>query len=228
MIRIVFLCSGGGGNLRFVAEAIRIGALRAQLVAVITDRECLANQFAREHCIPSEIIDFSEPGQKTLARMLRDMNADVVITNVHRIIVQNVVEAFAGRLLNLHYSLLPAYGGMIGSKPVEAALAAASPFIGVTAHLVDVVVDAGHPLVQSVIPVQSGDTVSTLMDTVFRAGCLSLLNAILLHAGTPALYCGTHRLGDRNVFINPEMPLDHGLFDQAMWQRIADYPDSAH
>ncbi|OAI83809.1 phosphoribosylglycinamide formyltransferase [Pseudomonas putida] len=228
MIRIVFLCSGGGGNLRFVAEAIRLGVLPAQLVSVITDRECLANQFAREHHIPSKVIDFSEPEQATLGRMLHDTKADVVITNVHRVIVPEVVDVFAGRLLNLHYSLLPAYGGMIGTRPVEAALNAGSPFTGVTAHLVDTVVDAGPPLVQSVIPVKPGDTVPTLMDTVFRAGCLSLLNAILLHAGTPALYCGTHRLGDRNVFVNPDMALNHGLFDEAMWQRIADYSGHAH
>ncbi|MFD2643982.1 phosphoribosylglycinamide formyltransferase [Pseudomonas japonica] len=228
MIRIAFLCSGGGGNLRFISEVIRLGVLPAQLVSVITDRECLANRFALEHHIPSEVIDFSEPGQVSLARMLDAAGPDVVITNVHRIIVPEVVEAFAGRLLNLHYSLLPAYAATIGTTPVAAALEAGSPFTGVTAHLVDSGVDTGRPLVQGAIPLQPGDAVASVMDIVFRAGCLSLLNAILLHGGSPALPCSTHQLGGRPVFVNPDVALDHGLLDQAMWQRIADYPGSAH
>jgi len=227
VIRIVFLCSGGGGNLRFIAEAIRLGVLSAQLVSVVTDRECLANRFAREHQLSDAVIDFSEPGQVTLARLLEDAAADVIITNVHRIIVPAIVDAFAGRLLNLHYSLLPAYGAMIGARPVEAALAAGSPFIGVTAHLVDAGVDTGRPLVQAAVPVHPGDTVVSVMNIVFRSGCLSLLNAILLHAGSPARHCVTRLVEGRSVFVNPDVALDHQLLDEAMWQRIADYPSAA-
>lgn len=224
MIRIAFLCSGGGGNLRFVAEVIRLGLLPAQLVSVITDRECLANRFAREHALPSHVIDFSESGQATLASLLDEVRPDVVVTNIHRIIVPAVVAAFAGRLLNLHYSLLPAYGAMIGTRPVAAALEAGSPFIGVTAHLVDAGVDTGRPLVQAAIPVTPADTVASVMDIVFRAGCHSLLNAILLHAKAVAAPCAAYSIHGRQVFVNPDLDLDRRLIDAAMWQRIADYP----
>ncbi|PVZ43714.1 formyltransferase family protein [Pseudomonas sp. CC120222-01a] len=227
MIRIAFLCSGGGGNLRFIAEVIRLGLLPARLVMVVTDRECLANRFACENQLPNEIIDFTEPGQASLLRLLEAASVDIIITNVHRIIHPAVVQAFAKRLLNLHYSLLPAYGAMIGTKPVEAALQAGSLFIGTTAHLVDFGVDTGPPLVQSAIPLQQGDTLPSVMDTVFRTGCLCLLNAILLHTGSPVRYCGTHLVHGRTVLSNPGLAFDQGPIDDDMWQRIADYPSPA-
>lgn len=226
MMKIAFLCSGGGGNLRFIAEAIRLGLLNARLTAVITDRDCLANRFAEENAIPTQAIDFSEPGQTTLTRLLSESGADVVITNVHRILVAPVVEAFAGKLVNLHYSLLPAYGGMIGTRPVAAALQDGAAFTGVTAHLVDSGVDTGRPLVQSAIPLQPGDTVESIMDTVFRTGGVTLLNALLLRQGAQPQRCLALQLRGRQVFMNPCAAADKSAIDEPTWQRIADYPVS--
>ena len=226
MTKIAFLCSGGGGNLRFIAEAIRLGILKARLVAVITDRECLANRFARENGVSTQVIDFSEPRQVTLTRLLAQSNADVVVTNVHRILVPTVVEAFEGKLINLHYSLLPAYGATIGIKPVAAALQGGVAFSGVTAHLVDVGVDTGRPLVQSAIPLQQNDTMESIIDVVFRAGCMSLLNAVLLHQGATPQPCAISLFHGRQVFMNPDVTWDKSLVDEASWQRIADYATS--
>jgi phosphoribosylglycinamide formyltransferase 1 len=173
--RIVFLCSGGGGNLRFVHQAIIQGWFgAAALAAVITDRECAANAYARSAGIHEACIDFSDASQSELLSALDFLQPDVVITTVHRILAGAVTDKYRGRLVNLHYSLLPSFGGAIGVRPLRDALAFGVRFVGVTVHDVDQTLDGGRPLVQAVIPVRDGDDAESLMDLVFRCGCLAL------------------------------------------------------
>lgn len=179
--RVVFLCSGGGGNLRFVHQAIAQGWLGAvELAAVFTDRECPANAFARDAGFHEACIDFSDTGQESLLSALDDFQPDLVITTVHRILAGAVTDKYRGRLVNLHYSLLPAFGGAIGARPVREALAFGARFVGVTVHDVDETLDGGKPLVQGVIPVRDGDDADKLMDLVFRCGCLALAAGVKL------------------------------------------------
>lgn len=228
--RIAFLCSGGGGNLRFIVQAISLGALPGATVsAVFTDRECHANRFAREHGLFTRVLDFAGESQEAVIAALDDVMPDIVVTNVHKILAAPVIEAYRGRLVNLHYSLLPAYGGVIGTRPVEMALADRVKFIGVTAHDVDVAVDAGRPVIQAVIPTAPQDTVASLMDTIFRSGCLALLEAL----GASARPSGTYDLGmtrvrvhDRDVHFNPALSFAADMFDEAFWRRLAAYPES--
>ncbi len=229
-LRIAFLCSGGGGNLRFIAQAIEQRTLPdAMICAVLTDRECLANQFAREHRISTRVLDFRAQEQQEVLDALGEATADVVVTNVHKILAAPVVAAYRGRLVNLHYSLLPAYGGVIGMRPVELALADGVKFIGVTAHHVDEAVDAGKPIVQAVIPTEPHDTVASLADTVFRNGCLTLLEALR----TFILASTDHTGGIKNAYVrnrescfNPGLSFPASLFDEPFWRKLADYPSA--
>ena len=178
-MRIVFLCSGGGGNLRFVKQAIDKDWLGATLlVGVLTDRECSANEYARLHGIDEKCIDFTDPSQVDLINCLESYQPDIVITTVHRILNQEVVKRFRGKLINIHYSILPAFGGFIGARPIKEAIAYGAQFTGVTVHFVDESLDGGKPLVQAAIPLRIADDVDHLMDLVFRCGCLSLVSAI--------------------------------------------------
>lgn len=226
--RIAFLCSGGGGNLRFIVQSVELGALPGTTVcAVFTDRECLANQFAREHGLPTRVLDFAEDGQQVVGAALDDAVPDMVVTNVHKILAPAVVDAYRGRLVNLHYSLLPAYGGVIGTRPVEMALADGVKFVGVTSHEVDVTVDSGRTIVQGVIPTMTQDTAASLMDTVFRSGCLALLEALRITNGAPAVAKTTYiRVCDRDVYFNPALSFLPDIFDEAFWHRLAAYPAS--
>lgn len=173
--RIVFLCSGGGGNLRFIKAASDRGWFsNIELTAVLTDRECGANDYARLHGLDERSIDFSSNGQLDLIDSLDYYKPDIVITTVHRILNEAVVEKFRGKLINLHYSLLPAFTGFIGTKPLKEALAYGAKLVGTTVHLVDESIDGGKPLMQVAIPVKSLDNLDVLMDLQFRCGCLSL------------------------------------------------------
>lgn len=173
--RIVFLCSGGGGNLRFIKAASDIVWFgHIVLSAVISDRECGANHYARLHGIEEKTIDFSVDGQFDLVNLLDYYNPDIVITTVHQILNKEVVENFRGRLINLHYSLLPSFAGFIGIRPLKEALAYGSKLVGSTVHLVDESLDGGKPLMQVAIPVKSFDNLDDLMELQFRCGCILL------------------------------------------------------
>lgn len=82
-------------------------------------------------------LDVRAPGQAPLLAALAQHRPDLVITTVHRILAEPVTSRYQGRLINLHYSLLPAFGGAIGIRPVRDALAYGSRFTGVTVHRVD-------------------------------------------------------------------------------------------
>lgn len=177
--RLVFLCSGGGGSLRFIHQAVSRGWLgNSALVGIITDRECGATAYARKHSIDHQCVDLSDSAQTELLATLESFHPDIVITTVHRILQKRIVQRFDGKLINLHYSLLPAFGGTIGSRPVKDALAYGVKFAGVTAHLVDETLDGGKPLVQATIPLRESDDLDSVMDIVFRCGCLALGSAI--------------------------------------------------
>ena len=178
-MRIAFLCSGGGGNLRFVASAIREGWIGdAQICAVLSDRECAADAFARTQGLFAEVMDFSATGQPAVLKRLLALDPQVIVTTVHRILTPAFVGAFAGRIVNLHYSLLPAFAVEIGDGPVRTAIEHGVKFVGVTVHQVDERVDMGRPIIQAVTAMPHAPKLEEVMNVLFRSGCIGLLNAI--------------------------------------------------
>jgi phosphoribosylglycinamide formyltransferase-1 len=225
MLRIVFLCSGGGGNLRFVAEAIRLSLMvDTEIRGVITDRECPASEFARQNNIPVTECSFSEKDQTSVMARLIDLNPEIIVSNIHRILIPVVVNAFRGKLINLHYSLLPAFGGVIGVKALSQALDYGVQLVGTTVHLVDDRLDAGSPLIQTAIPVIKSDEMGTLMDIVFRAGCISLLAGIQLIRGDKQIVLGELRsimeVSGRSVLFNPPVTLVSEFQNESFWKRL--------
>ena len=222
-MRIVFLCSGGGGNLRFVKQATEKGWFgTASLVGVLTDRECGANEYARLHSIDEKCIDFTDSTQVELVNCLEHYQPDIVITTVHRILNPEVVKKFRGKLINLHYSLLPAFGGFIGTRPVKEAIAYGAQFTGVTVHFVDESLDGGKPVVQVAVPLRSTDNVDNLMDLIFRCGCLSLASAI-----NSCFRSGDHDpieevvlLKDRYCLFSKKINLLSCIQNEEFWENI--------
>ena len=221
-MRIVFLCSGGGGNLRFVAAARNQGWLPdAQISAVLSDRACGAHTFALVNGLHAELMDFSAEGQMALLDKLHGLNPDLIITTVHKVLVPAVVKAFDCKLVNLHYSLLPAFAGVIGDRPVRQALASGAKFVGVTVHLVDDSLDMGRPLIQAVTAVSPEQDFDALMDRLFRSGCLALLQAISMlspHRQPIAeLTQATVMLGGQPVHFNPVVTVPSSLQSDSGW-----------
>lgn len=160
-MRIGVLASGRGSNLRNLVE------LEFEVVAVATNRPgCGAAAFARERRLP--LGEFSqrrfasvEDRDLAMRDWLREHGVELVVNaGYDRILTPAFVRAFPGRILNVHPSLLPAFGG--GMDAVAQALAAGVKVTGCTVHLVTEEVDAGPILLQAAVPVGDGDTVESL------------------------------------------------------------------
>lgn len=183
-IRIAFMASGNGGNLRFICDLIERGILEGcQLAGTITDRECEAGRFAESRmpvimCPPGR--DKTEWSANLMAS-LKELEPDLIISWLHRLIPAEVVQTYQGKILNLHYSLLPAFGGrgMIGEAPVRAAIERGCTIVGTTVHWVDEGLDTGRIVGQTAIKVKPGEPFEEIMQQVFRSGCANLARAIV-------------------------------------------------
>jgi phosphoribosylglycinamide formyltransferase-1 len=175
--RLTFLCSGGGGNLRLVHALARSGALSGvEVVSVIADRECGALEWARAQSIPAEAVTYTRSRGDALAERLVNDRPDVIVTTIHKILDAALVDRYRGRLVNLHYSLLPSFAGTIGMEPVRLAREYGCRVLGATAHLVTDDVDAGPILAQASF--DDADSPLPVEDATFRCGGIALAAAI--------------------------------------------------
>lgn len=166
--RFGVLGSGKGSNFRALAEAWRAGTLGCEPVIVLSDMETAGIlPLAREFGIPGRFVPpgpfrtkMAPEAEEEIVRLLREARVDfVVLAGFMRVIKAPLLEAFPGRILNIHPSLLPAFRGL---EAWRQALEAGVPEAGCTVHLVDAGVDTGRILGQSRVPVLPGDTAGTL------------------------------------------------------------------
>ena len=176
MKRIVFLGSGGGGNLKYI-HRYSLHVKFFEIVGVFADRKCGAYDYGKSIEIHSEILSFERSSfeDDILLERIEGLRPDIIVTNVHKILSSSIVSAFSGKLINLHYSYLPAFGGLIGMKPVDQALERNNKFIGSTVHFVNEKVDDGKTIAQGIVAVENAS--STYQNT-FECGALALLAGI--------------------------------------------------
>ncbi|MGY8905609.1 MAG: phosphoribosylglycinamide formyltransferase [Burkholderiales bacterium] len=171
---IVVLISGTGSNLAAILQAAERGQWRqrygAQVVAVISSRaDATGLHVARQHGIATALVahaafaESSDPRTAFDAALQSEIDrhqpALVVLAGFMRILTSGFVAHYAGRLMNIHPSLLPAFAGL---NTHARALAAGCQFAGATVHWVSAEVDAGGILAQAVVPVLPGDTPAQL------------------------------------------------------------------
>lgn len=220
---LLFLCSGGGGNLRFIHQAIQHKWLPDwEHIVVITDRECHASNYARQQGLSVSCVDFEEDCQATLTGVAQLYAPDIVITTVHRILGDAFLAAFKGKMLNLHYSLLPSFAGSIGTNTVKAAMDYGVRLGGATVHEVVAEVDAGRPVAQIVFTFAPEDDFVEVMDVEFRAGCIALLGALRIFSAqvVPDWRGSILQIKGRNALINPASVLPEELFREDFWSLL--------
>ena len=170
MKNIVILISGGGSNMAAIVRAAQqgdwAGQYGARIAAVISNKaDAKGLQFAQENGIATEVLDHKafdsrEAFDAALAEVIdRHDPAVVVLAGFMRILTPGFVARYAGRLVNIHPSLLPAFTGL---HTHQRALEAGCKFAGCTVHLVTAELDVGPILEQAVVPVLEGDTADTL------------------------------------------------------------------
>ncbi len=188
---IVVLISGQGTNLLAIHEAARLG-LPVDVRAVLSDRPA-APGLERARALgvptvalpPAEFADRAAHDAALADRIDAFAPALVVLAGYMRILSPAFVRRFAGRLLNIHPSLLPKYPGLHTHRR---ALEAGDAEHGATVHFVTDELDGGPPVAQVVIPVRPGDTEATLSARV-QAREHSLYPTVLGWFATGRLAC---------------------------------------
>jgi phosphoribosylglycinamide formyltransferase-1 len=175
-------------------DAERSGALKGGgIAAVISDREgAYALERARLAGVPgfTEVPDRNVPRAERrrelsdrILRRARDFDiALIILAGFLSILEGEILTAYAGRIINIHPSLLPKFGGpgMYGERVHRAVLAAGESESGCTVHLVDRGTDTGPVLLQRKVPVFAGDSPETLAERIHREEHLALREAAAL------------------------------------------------
>ena len=164
--RVGILISGRGSNMVALVTAMQAGRVPAEPVVVISNvpgAPGLAT--AAAWGIATEVIDHTtikprQAHERAVIEALSKYGVDIVcLAGYMRRLSPLLVEAFRGRILNVHPALLPAFPGLDAQK---AALLYGVKVSGCTVHLVDDEVDHGPIVLQATVPVEDGDTVETL------------------------------------------------------------------
>jgi phosphoribosylglycinamide formyltransferase-1 len=164
-MRLGILISGRGSNFEAIANAIARRKLEAEIAIVISNRAAAAGlDIARERGIPMRVIESRgmerEAWDKLVIDEFHTHDVELVcLAGFMRLLSASFVEAFPGRVLNIHPSLLPAFPGLDAQRQ---ALEYGVRITGCTVHIVDEFLDSGPILAQSAVPVLDDDTVETL------------------------------------------------------------------
>ena len=160
------LCSGRGSNMQSIMAAIESGQIKAEIGIVLTDKpEARALQVAKEASIRSVCVNrkscaSQQEFEENLVAELKKANVTlVVLAGFMRILSPYFVEAYRHRILNIHPSLLPSFGGAHAHRDV---LAYGTKVSGCTIHFVDEGMDHGPIILQDTVPVLDDDTEDTL------------------------------------------------------------------
>lgn len=177
-VKIAVLASGSGSNLQALIDAQKKEALAgAQIVLVLSDRkDAYALTRAKEQGISTRVLspgDFSSKGawEAALRTALLEAEADwILLAGFLRILSGAFIDHFAGRIVNIHPSLLPRYGGegYYGLRVHRAVLENREEESGASVHFVVEGCDEGPVILQKTVKVEPGDTPETLQKRVLE------------------------------------------------------------
>jgi len=175
--RIVVFASGSGTNFQSLIDAVEAGQIAAQIRGLVTNKtDIKALERAHAHGIESVVLAPSAFESKqayvdALKKILADWKADLIVLAGYMIKVPaDIIEKYEGRILNIHPSLLPKYGGkgFYGTKVHSAVIENNESESGCTVHIVNEEYDQGPVLAQKKVPVLKSDTPETLAKRVLE------------------------------------------------------------
>ncbi len=172
-MRVGVLISGRGSNLRALLEAFPAGHESVDICCVATNRQaCGGLRYARSCGIPTYVFPrASYPSrhaqQSAVADALLTQGVQlVVLAGFDQIATEAILKPFGGRIVNIHPSLLPAFGGTLHAQ--AEALAYGVKVTGCTVHYVNEEIDAGPIIAQAAVRVLASDTVEVLAGRILE------------------------------------------------------------
>lgn len=194
--------SGGGTNLQAFIDAVAAGSLALKLNVVISNRSDAGGlERAKNAGIPTvcvDHLDFPERAEfdRTLALTTQNYAADVIIlAGFMRILTPVFIDEFAGRIFNIHPSLLPRFPGLDTHRR---AIDTGDQWHGSTVHFVTEQLDGGPRIIQGKVPVLTDDSVATLAARVLEVEHQIYPHALALYAA------GRLRCEDGDAWLDGE------------------------
>lgn len=188
MLKISVMVSGGGTNFQAVIDGISSGDIPdAKIVQVISSSDkAFALERAKKHDIPGYVVsnkDYPDSNDKAdkILNLLQEKNTNLVVLAGYMSVVDaKIIDAYRGRIINIHPSLIPKYcgKGFYGKRVHEAVLAGGETISGATVHFVDEGIDTGAIILQEQVPVLSNDTPDDLAARVLKVEHKILTQAI--------------------------------------------------
>lgn len=184
------LVSGRGTNLQAVIDACRDGAIPAEVRVVVSNREGVpALERATRAGVPAFVVTSAQFGkwpqsrpayERRIVAILREFGVElVVLAGYDRLVGEEMLAAFRGRIINIHPSLLPAFPGLHAQRQ---ALEYGVKIAGCSVFFVDESVDGGPIILQAAVPVMEDDDEQSLSERILREEHRILCEAIRLFA----------------------------------------------
>lgn len=161
--KIAVFASGSGSNTENIINYFNNGSISAAVVLVVTNRsDAPVLERARRCGVPSVVVRRDElADRRFMMELMERHEIDVVVLAGFLLMVPGfLIERYRGKMVNIHPSLLPEYGGkgMYGRRVHEAVVAAGEPRTGITIHLVDEEYDKGEIIFQAAVALDDNDT----------------------------------------------------------------------
>jgi phosphoribosylglycinamide formyltransferase-1 len=205
--RVAVLISGEGSNLQALIDAARAKTLGAEITAVVSNRSAARGlDRARNAGISAQYLGAARGQERkeydaALAALLAPYEPDlIVLAGFMRILGPEFIEQFAGRLLNIHPSLLPKFPGLDTHRRV---LEARERWHGATVHFVTADLDAGPAILQYRLPVHAGDTSESLTARVHVGEHIILPRAVAWFAAGRLRLAGGSVMLDGRALAEP-------------------------
>ncbi len=165
-LSLAVLVSGSGSNLQAILDACAAGAIDAKVVVVFSNvADAFALERAKKLGVPTRHLSHKNytsraEYDRAVVAILREQSVDlVVLAGYMRIVTSELLNAYEGRVINIHPALLPAFPGTHAQKQ---AFEYGVKWTGCTVHFVDVGTDTGAIIAQTVVPVDPEDTEQSL------------------------------------------------------------------
>ena len=163
MFKIAVLLSGGGSNLQSIIDSIESGYINAKIDIVIADREAYGLERAKKHGIKTLLVDRKIYGKELTKEIFKNIAEDtdlIVLAGYLSILDGEVTKLWPNKLINIHPSLLPKFGGkgMYGMNVHKAVVEAKETESGCTVHYVNAGIDTGATIKHAKVPVYPTDT----------------------------------------------------------------------
>lgn len=171
MKNITILVSGSGTNLQRIIDCIDNGEIpNAKINLVVADRECFGLQRAENHSIKNILIPRGKNFSDELEKVIPENTDLIVLAGFLSILKTDFCEKWSGKIINIHPSLLPKFGGkgMWGMNVHNAVIEAGEKESGATVHFVTSGIDEGGIILQGKVGIEENETPETLAEKIHK------------------------------------------------------------